>query len=151
MSTTPYRAYLESRVVSASPLQLVHLAYEGAINTISEAREHLANKRIFERSKAVTKAQLILVELQKSLDFNKGGDVAVQLNKIYDYVQRLLIDGNFRQKEAPFAEAQQLLQTLDESWKALSETENTVAAAASSSIWQSAGDGMPVSRTSFQL
>jgi flagellar protein FliS len=151
MSTTPYRAYLESRVVSASPLQLVHLAYEAAISAISEAREHLANRRIFERSKAVTKAQLILVELQKSLDFQKGRELAVQLNGIYDYVQRLLIDGNFRQVEAPFAEAQQLLQTLDESWKALSETENTVAAAALSAPWRSAGDSLPVSRTSFQL
>lgn len=151
MSTTPYRAYLESRVVSASPLQLVHLAYEGAIHAISEAREHLANKRIFERSKAITKAQLIIVELQKSLDFHKGGDLSVQLNGIYDYVQRRLIDGNFRQEDAPFAEAQQLLETLDESWKALSETENTVAAAASSAPCQSAGDGLPVSRTSFQL
>lgn len=138
-------------MVSASPLQLVHLAYEGAINAISEAREHLANKRIFERSKAITKAQLIVIELQKSLDFNKGGELAVQLNGIYDYVRRLLIDGNFRQIEAPFAEAQQLLQTLDESWKALGESQNVVPAAALSAPWQNAGDGLPASRTSFQL
>jgi flagellar protein FliS len=148
MSTTPYRAYLESKVVSASPVQLVHLAYEGAIQAISDAREHLANKRIMERSKAVTKAQLIVMELQKSLDSNKGGDLAVQLNRLYDYVQRLLVDGNFRQVDAPFAEAQQLLHTLDEGWKALSETESTVTATAS--VWQTAGE-MPASRTSFQL
>jgi flagellar protein FliS len=135
----PYRAYLETRVFSASPLQLVHLAYEGAITAISEGRMHLANKKIMERSKALTKAQLIIRELKSSLDFQKGGDLAVRLSGLYDYILRLLIDGNFRQVEAPLAEAQSLLETLGESWQTIS-TETCVAAAAPSAAWLPMGD-----------
>lgn len=116
-------AYLESQVLSASPLQLVLLAYDGAITAITEARQHLAANRILERSKAVTKAQLIVMELQRSLDYEKGGDVALQLGRLYDYIARQLIEGNFRQQDAPLAEAQKLLETLDDSWKQLATQE----------------------------
>lgn len=128
----------------------MHLAYESAISAISEARGHLAQKRIMDRSQAVTKAQLILIELQKSLDLKKGGDLAAQLNRLYDYIQRLLIDGNFRQVEAPFVEAQSLLETLDEGWKAISQTERPVVATAFSGSWMT-GDHTPETRTSLHL
>jgi flagellar protein FliS len=147
----PYRAYLETRVVSASPLQLVHLAYEGAINAISDARAYLANKQIPERAKAITQAQLIIRELRIALDFKQGGQLAVQLERLYDYIQRLLADGNFRQVEAPLAEAQSLLETLGESWKELSDTENSVASAASASAWLSPTNDQAGARTSFHL
>jgi flagellar secretion chaperone FliS len=147
----PYRAYIETRVVSASPLQLVHLAYEGAISAISEARAHIVHKDIVERSKAITKAQLIIRELQLSLDFQKGGDIAVQLNRLYDYIQRLVIEGNFRKIEAPLAEAQSLLETLGESWYELSVAESSAAASASSAAWLPAGDDASGARTSFHL
>jgi flagellar secretion chaperone FliS len=117
MSSNPFAAYLETKVLSASPVQLVHLAYEGAIEALSDARSHLAGKRIQERVRAITKVQLILTELQNSLDFNQGGDVSIQLGRLYDYMQRRLTEANFKQIEEPLSEVQGLLQTLDEAWK----------------------------------
>lgn len=123
MYKTLSKAYLESQTFSATPLQLVQLAYEGAISAIIEARQHLAAKRIAERSKAVTKAQLILNELQRSLDYEKGRDLSVQLGRLYDYIARALIDGNFRQEDGPLAEAQGLLETLNDAWKQIAMQE----------------------------
>ena len=126
MSSNPFAAYLETKVLSASPVQLIHLAYEGAIEIIVEARAHLAGNRIHERARAITRVQLILTELQNSLDFNKGGDVSVQLGRLYDYMQRRLTEANFKQIEEPLAEVQGLLQTLDEAWKEIAATGTTV-------------------------
>lgn len=128
MTSNPFAAYLETKVLSASPVQLVHLAYEGVIEALAEARNHLAGKRIHERVRAINRAQLILAELQTSLDFNKGGDVSVQLGRLYDYMQRRLTEANFKQIEEPLAEVQDLLQTLNEAWKTVAATGVTVSA-----------------------
>jgi len=114
------------------------MAYEGAIEAVENARAHLAAGRIQERSQAITKAQLIITELQASLDYTKGGDISVQLGRLYDYMQRRLTEANFRQMEEPLGEVQNLLQSLDEAWKEIAGADNSVAAAvASSSPWSS--------------
>jgi flagellar secretion chaperone FliS len=129
----PYTAYLESRVLSASPLQLVHLAYEGAIDAIAEARGHLAEKRIVQRVQAITKAQQIVMELKSSLDFEQGGDLSKKLDGLYEYMLRRLNDGNVQQNDEPFAEVQGLLETVDQAWKEIASTESIAVAASVSS------------------
>lgn len=149
MSTSPYSAYLESSVLSAAPLQLVHLAYEGAINAVIEARRHLADKKIHERSKAITKVQLILIELTRALDFQRGNEVAKRLASLYDYMLNRLAEANLKQAEEPLAEVQQLLTTLGEAWKELATPETSVATAAAASPWNTSTDAAP--RLSYSL
>ena len=148
--SNPYRAYLESKVLSASPLELVHLALDGAIQALEDARAHLKAKRIPERSKSVTKAQLIVAELQKSLDFEKGGDLALQFARLYDYIQRRRIDGNFQQADEPLAEAQRLLLTLDEAWQEIGLA-STAAAFATASPWSAASEVATQAQTRYSL
>ena len=137
----PYAAYLESRVLTASPLQLVHLAYEGAIEAVMQARNHLAAKQIAPRVQAITRAQCIIAELQASLDYSRGGDLSTTLGKLYDYMQRRLTDGNTRQIEEPLAEVQNLLETIAGAWKEIAANDSSVAVAASvsgNSAWMTA-------------
>lgn len=163
MSSNPFAAaYLETQVLSASPVQLVHLAYEGVIEAIIEARSHLNAKRIHERSRAITRAQLLIKELETALDFNQGGDISVQLGKLYRYMQGRLREANFKQIEQPLVEVQGLLETVASAWKELSAKENplsvTAASASSlsassssssfpSSIWSSAPETPAVNST----
>ena len=135
MASNPYSAYLESQVLSASPLQLVVLAYEGAIDAVRSARTHLLNKQIFERSRSITKAQCILTELQKSLDHNHGGDLAGQLDRLYRYMHGRLREANFRQMEEPLAEVEKLLGTLAGSWRQIASAEDSANASLTNSAW----------------
>lgn len=140
----PFGAYLESKVLTASPLELVALAYEGAIEAVREARVHVREKRIRERSRAITKAQALIHELQSSLDFKQGGELSVQLARLYHYMQRRLMDANFQQAEPPLEEVENLLETLRESWRQLADQEKPLVAAASTtgsgSPWGSSGE-----------
>jgi flagellar secretion chaperone FliS len=150
----PFGAYLESKILSASPLELVSLAYEGAIEAVRDARVCLAEKRIHDRSRAITKAQLILTELQHSLDFTHGGDLSVQLARLYDYMQRRLIDANFQQAEPPLVEVENLLETVRESWKELAQQQKPMVAAAaapSSSSWMTSSEPVAYSRAELTL
>ncbi|MCL4402721.1 MAG: flagellar export chaperone FliS [Acidobacteria bacterium] len=115
----PYAAYLESDIISATPVQLVRMLYRAALDSIGEARRCLAAGKIRERSAAISRALEILVELSGSLD-PAAGELSVRLAALYDYMQRRLIDANFHQADAPMAEAASLLETLAEAWNQIS-------------------------------
>lgn len=117
MRSNPYQNYLENEILMADPLKLVVLLYRGALDAISSAREHLAAGNIRARSQAVTKAMNIIAELRKSLDFERGGEISINLERLYAYVFGLLAEGNARQIDAPFADAEKLLSTLLEGWE----------------------------------
>lgn len=129
MPQTAYDAYLESRIESADPVQLVRLLYQGAVAAVRDARRHLAEGDIASRSRAVSKAFEILTELTVSLDREGGGDIATRLAQLYDYMQRRLLEANARQQDEPLAEVLGLLTTLAEAWQGIGETSRPAEAA----------------------
>jgi len=123
MSYTGHDAYLESRVLSADPVELVNLLYQACTRAVREARHHLAEGRIAERSKEINKAFEILVELEGSLDHERGGEISQRLASLYDYMRRRLLDANMRQNDPPLTEVLGLLSTLSEAWEGVRAAE----------------------------
>jgi flagellar protein FliS len=113
--------YLESRVLSADPVELVRMLYEACISHVRDARRHLADGRIMERCRSISSASEILSELTASLDHERGGDISRRLASLYDYMQRKLSDANCRQDDAAAAEVLGLLTTLAEAWDSIRE------------------------------
>jgi flagellar protein FliS len=116
-------AYLENRILTADPIELVNLLYQGGMQAVREARRHLAEGRIAERSREINKACEILIELATSLDHERGGDISQRLALLYDYMQRRLLEANMQQSDAPLAEVLGLLSTLSEAWAGIRNTE----------------------------
>jgi flagellar protein FliS len=109
-------AYLECRVLTADPIELVNLLYQGAMQAVREARVHLAEGRIAERSREITKACQIVIELATALDHERGGEISQRLALLYDYMHRRLLEANMQQSDAPLADVLGLLSTLSEAW-----------------------------------
>jgi flagellar protein FliS len=124
-------AYLESRILSADPIELVNLLYQACTGAVREARHHLAAGDIAARSKSIIKASEILIELTASLDHQRGGEISQRLAQLYDYMLRRLTEANFQQSDAPLAEILGLLSTLSEGWEGLKPKEKPAAMAAS--------------------
>jgi len=122
MWSDAHRAYLESRVLSADPLELVRLLYQTAMDAVREARKHLKAGEIRERAAAISKSSKTLFELMQALDFDRGGEIAGRLAQLYDYMLRRLNDANFKQDDAPLVEVLGLLTTLAEGWEAIQPT-----------------------------
>jgi flagellar protein FliS len=116
MWNTGHDAYLESRVMTADPIELVNLLYQACTKAVREARHHLAEGRIAERSKEINKACEIVIELATSLDHQRGGEISRLLAQLYDYMQARLLEANMHQSDAPLAEVLGLLSTLSEAW-----------------------------------
>ena len=121
MSHTGHDAYLEGRILSADPLELVRLLYQGCSDAVREARRRLADGDIGGRSRAITRAHEILTELVRSLDRERGGEIGERLAVLYDYMQRRLIEANCRQEDAPLGEVLSLLATLGEAWEGVQQ------------------------------
>lgn len=122
MWNTAHDAYLEGRILSADPVELVNLLYQACSSSVQEARSHLANGEIAARSRAITKAYEILAELASSLDFERGGEISTRLAQLYDYMKRRLLEANIQQTDAPLADVLGLLLTLSEAWEATRQT-----------------------------
>jgi flagellar secretion chaperone FliS len=124
-------AYLESRILSANPIELVNVLYQTCSGAVREARHHLQSGEIAARSRSITQASEILLELVASLDQERGGVISQRLAELYDYMLRRLTEANFHQSDAPMAEVLGLLCTLAEAWEGLKAQEKPAAIAES--------------------
>jgi flagellar secretion chaperone FliS len=116
MTNSIHDTYLETEVLGADPLKLVHILYRGATEAVSAARRHLAAGEIRPRSSQINKSWEILFELSNSLDRDRGGEISRQLSGLYAYMQGRLLEANTQQTDAPLAEVESLLSTLGEAW-----------------------------------
>ena len=119
----PLNTYEENRIRNASPLGLVRILYSGALRAVQNARQHLRARDIAARSREITKAQEILLELAASVDPSKAPEFGERLLALYGYMQSRLIEANAKQVDGPLAEVASLLDTLQEAWSKVEEPE----------------------------
>jgi flagellar protein FliS len=119
----PLNTYEENRILNASPVGLVRILYAAATRAVQNARQHLRAGDIAGRSREITKAQEILLELATSVDPSKAPEFSERLLALYDYMQTCLVKANVEQKEGPLGEVAELLDTLQEAWSQVEEPE----------------------------
>jgi flagellar protein FliS len=117
MAYASHSAYAQNEVLNASPERLVQMLYDLGVQSIVRARECNRKKDIAGRVRHVNKAFAVVVELNDGLDFEAGGDIALNYARIYDYCQRRLIEANVRQADAILEEVQSLFEDLQEAWQ----------------------------------
>jgi flagellar protein FliS len=113
-------AYLETKILSADPVELIDILYEHAILQVRDARSSLAGGDIAVRARAISKTIEILGELESSLDHERGGAIASNLARLYQYMRGRLTAANLKRADDPLAEVEALLKTLGEAWHAIS-------------------------------
>jgi flagellar protein FliS len=119
------KEYLSQRILTASPMELIRLLYESAIQTVDEALLAHRSRDIYGRGHAVSKAVGILSELLVSLRHDVRREYSGTLAELYGYMQRQLIRAHSEQSEEPLREVSRLLNTLLEGWTGAME-KNTI-------------------------
>jgi flagellar protein FliS len=110
-------AYKAISVNTASPTKLVVMLYEGAIRFLKQAQEDIRKKDFAQKSQSVDRAVAIIQHLQGTLDMEKGGKIAVDLDRLYTYVSSRVFEGSVKLDLKAFEEAIQLLTTLLSGWE----------------------------------
>jgi len=114
--STRQKEYLAIRIATASPMELVRILYEGAVQSVQEAVRSLHSGDILARGQAINKAIEILAELRVSLRRDVQEQYTNTLAELYGYIQHQLIRAHAEQSEALLEEASRLLTTLLEGW-----------------------------------
>lgn len=114
---------LESGIVAASPHQLIVLLYEGAELAVRMAIRHIADGDLPQKAAAITKAGNIIHDgLRAALDMRQGGDLALQLDALYDYMNKRLMLAHVGNQTAPLEEVLGLLRELRQAWLQIGAT-----------------------------
>ena len=114
----PTAAYRTTQVVGASRAGQIVLLYQGAIRFGVQHLAWLERGNVEQAHKSSIRCQEIVAALRGALDMS-AGPVAAQLDALYDFVQRRLMDGNVAKQPKPTEEALQVLRGLLEAWEQL--------------------------------
>lgn len=117
MMNNPYKKYQRTSVTTASREKILLMLYEGAIRFVKQATVHMEKKNIAEKGKHISKATAILSELMATLDFQQGGQLAVDLENLYIFMIDKLIEGNINNDVKCLKTVEELLMTLYQAWK----------------------------------
>lgn len=116
------RAYaqvdLHTRLAGATPHQLIAMLFEGAHSAIVRARLYFENGNIAKRGEMISKAINIIDNgLRSALDHEKGKEIARDLDALYRYMSRTLLQANLNNDPASLAHVDEILMTIAETWK----------------------------------
>ncbi|MDA8129110.1 MAG: flagellar export chaperone FliS [Betaproteobacteria bacterium] len=108
---------LETGVLAASPVQLIVMLYEGAELAVRKAIRHIGEGDLAKKSAAISQASAIVLDgLRAALDLKHGGDIALQLDALYDYMNKRLMLAHLNNQTAPLEEVLGLLRELHDAW-----------------------------------
>jgi flagellar secretion chaperone FliS len=109
-------SYRETAVGGASPLQLVILLYEQCLEDLRRAIVALKKNDVETRTREINHAILVIGHLQGTLDRDKGGPVAFQLDHFYDQVRSGLVEAHIRQSVPVLEQQISCLMQVYEAW-----------------------------------
>jgi len=108
-------------VQSASPHKLIEMLLDGALARISVARGCMEHGDIAAKGEQIGWAVSIIGGLQDSLNLKDGGNIAANLDELYSYMQRRLLEANIKNDPAILQEAHNLLSEIRSGWQGISE------------------------------
>jgi flagellar protein FliS len=110
--------YLEMELRTASPEVLIGRLLDRAVAKVRVGISEL-ERHPLESTRAVAKAVDIVSELRGALDFDASGELAGNLDSLYEFAAERLVLGSAATDPKPLGEALQVIETLAEGWSEL--------------------------------
>ncbi len=114
---TQNTAYRKTQIETASPETLILMLYDGALRFMSQAEIAFEEKNIEQISNLLLRVQAIFAELMTALDKEKGGEIAVNLERLYVFFLEKLGEANVKKDVKPMLEIKPLVQNLRNTWE----------------------------------
>ena len=109
-------AYKKASVNTLDQTKLIIMLYDGAIKNASFAVEHIKSGQIEKVHDCLIKTKNIVTELMATLNMDRGGDIAKNLQSLYSYMFSQLIEANMNKKTEPVVIVIDLLKELRAAW-----------------------------------
>jgi len=105
----------------ASPHRLIQMLLEGALGKIALAKRFMIDGSIAEKGEHISWSISIISGLRGSLDAEKGGEIAKNLDSLYEYMERRLLEANIKNNTEYLDEVSGLLREIKSSWDAIGD------------------------------
>ena len=109
----------QAQAAAADPHRLIPMLMEGGLTRLAQARGAMERQQTALKGELISKAIGIIGGLRQGLDLEKGGEIAGNLDSLYDYMTRRLMDANVKNDPAILEEVSGLLREVKEGWDAI--------------------------------
>jgi len=116
--------YKQTAVKTANKGQILLMLYEAAIKYVKIATLAIEKKDIPGKGMAIGKVHDIINELVATLDFEVGGNIARDLERLYNFISEQLLKANMENSKEALITTQKLLETLLTGWRGAVEQVN---------------------------
>jgi flagellar protein FliS len=111
---------------NATPHQLIVMLFDGALERIAVAKGAMQRKDVQEKGQKIGRAIAIIDGLRASLDKEKGGEIAKNLDDLYDYMQRRLFEANSTDNPGFLDEVTDLIKEIKSAWDSIPMDEHHI-------------------------
>ena len=110
---------IQGNTEDASPHRIIQLLMESALQRVSMSKGLMQQKRITEKGTQISMAISIIDGIRASLDMEQGGEMAANLESLYEYMKVTLLEANLHNDEGKLDEVAGLLAQIKSSWDAI--------------------------------
>lgn len=107
---------VNAQVMDASPHRLIQLLINGGLDRIAQARGALERDQQGLKGELIGKAIGIVGGLRAGLNLEQGGELASNLDALYEYMSKRLLEANQHNDLQALDEVAQLLRKVKEGW-----------------------------------
>jgi flagellar protein FliS len=107
--------------MTAEPGKLILICYRQAIINLEAAQENYLVGNYEAKAKNIQKAIDIIGELNSSLNFEKGGAVAKNLDSLYRFMMHHIVTADLKRNVQGLAEVANMLKDLETAWKEIAD------------------------------
>lgn len=111
----------QAQALEASPHRLIQMLMEGGLSRLAQARGAMARDQVALKGELISKAIGIIGGLREGLNLELGGEVAANLDSLYEYMIARLTEANVRNDAAALDEVAGLLRNVKAGWDAISQ------------------------------
>jgi len=115
---------LHAAVEGATPHELISMLFKGALEALAKAGGAIERKDISLRTQQINKASEIIVNLKGTLNLEAGGEIAGNLDALYDYMLRVLMQANRENSAEKVTEVAGLLSEVFQGWAEIPASEH---------------------------
>lgn len=110
---------LRAEATEASPHRIIQMLMSGFLERVAYAKGNMERKEFAKKSEYIGKAIGIINGLRSGLDMDKGGEIAENLNDLYEYMNQRLIQANATNDIEILNEVYSLMLEVKQGWDAI--------------------------------
>ena len=106
----------QAQVFDASPHRLIQMLMEGGLSRLAQAKGAMERGQVALKGELLGKAIAIIGGLREGLDLRQGGELAANLDSLYEYMSSRLLQANRSNDVAIIDEVAGLLREVRSGW-----------------------------------